>query len=112
MGPGLPRFTYELFTIYPDGKVEREVRQADHTRYQDWVDPRLAARQSLKLTDTGIEHGPVKPGQKPPFFPRPAVKGNPVKERKGFPAAVHHWNFDDGMKPHDDRVQTDSARSR
>jgi hypothetical protein len=102
---GITGVIHELFTIYPDGKVEREVREAAHTRYQDWVDPRLATRQSLKLTSNGIEHGPVKPGQKPPFLPRPAVKGNLVKESKGLPAPVHHWNFDDGMKPHDDRVK-------
>jgi len=28
-----------------------------------------------------------------------------VKERQGLPAPVHHWNFDDGLKPHDDRIK-------
>jgi len=102
---GITGVIHELFTIYPDGKIEREVRDAANTRYQDWIDPRLATRQNVKLTDTGIEHGPVKAGQKPPFLPRPAVKGNLVMTGKGLPGPVHHWSFDDGMKPHGDRVK-------
>ena len=64
---GITGVVHELFTIFPDGRVEREIRDAANTRYQDWIDPQLATRQSLKLTDTGIEHGQVKVGQKPPF---------------------------------------------
>jgi hypothetical protein len=102
---GITGVIHELFTIHPDGKVEREVREASNTRYQDWMDPRLATRQSLRLTSHGIEYGPVRSGQEPPFLPRPAVTGNLVKENRGLPAPVHHWNFDDGMKPHDDRIK-------
>jgi len=102
---GITDVVHELFTIHPDGKVEREVRDAADTRYEDWIDPRLATRQSLKLTDRGIEHSPVTPGQKPPFLPRPALTGNPVKERKGLPAPACHWTFDDGMQPHGDKVK-------
>lgn len=102
---GITGVVHELFTIYPDGKVEREVREGAQTRYQDWIDPRLATRQSLKLTSQDIKHGPVKPGQKPPLLPRPEVKGNLVKASKGLPGPVHHWSFDDGMQPHGDRVK-------
>jgi len=102
---GITGVVHELFTIHPDGQVEREIRAADHTRYQDWIDPRLATRQTLKLTSNGIEHGPVRVGQKPPFLPRPAVKGSLVKERKGLPALAYRWTFDDGLKPHDDKVK-------
>jgi len=108
---GITGVIQELFTIYPDGKVEREIRDAANTRYQDWIDPRLATRQSLKLTDTGIENGPVKPGQKPPLLPRAAVKGSPVKATKGLPAPLHYWTFDDGMKPHEDQVKDSASGS-
>lgn len=106
---GITGVIQELFTIHPDGKVDREIRDASNTRYQDWIDPRLATRQSLKLTDAGIEHGPVVAGQKPPFYPRAAVKGNPVKANQGLPAPLHYWNFDEGMKPHDDQVKESAS---
>jgi hypothetical protein len=102
---GITGVVQELLTIHPDGRVDREARDAEGTRYQDWTDPRLATRQSLKLTDSGIEHGPVTTGQKPPFFPRTAVKGNPVKTNQGLPAPLHYWSFDEGMKPHEDKVK-------
>jgi hypothetical protein len=101
---GITGVVQELLTIHPDGTVDREVRDAANTRYQDWIDPRLATKQRLKLTDAGIELGPVTPGQKPPLFPRAAVAGNPVKADLGIPAALYRWNFDDGMKPHQDRI--------
>jgi len=102
---GITGVIHELFTIFPDGRVDREIRDAENTRYQDWIDPRLATRQTLKLSDTGIEHGPVNAGQKPPFYPRTAVKGNPVRANQGLPAPLHYWNFDEGMKPHEDHVR-------
>ena len=102
---GITGVIHELFTIYPDGRVEREVREAANTRYQDWIDPRLATRQSLKLTAAGIEHGAVKTGQQPPFLPRAAVAGNPVKLPCGLPVPLHYWNFDEGLLPHGDRVK-------
>lgn len=94
-----------MFTIRPDGSVEREVREAANTRYQDWIDPRLAARQSLKLTETGVARGSVTPNQKPPFYPRAVAPGNPVKARQGLPAPILRWTFDDGLKPHDDTAK-------
>lgn len=106
---GITGVIQELLTIYPDGRVERELREAVNTRYQDWIDPRLTTRQSLKLTDTGIEHGPVKAGQKPPFYPRAAVKGSPVKASEGLPPPLYYWNFDDGMQPHEDQVKESAS---
>ncbi len=102
---GITGAVHELFTIFPDGRMEREIRDAANTRYQDWIDPRLATRQSLKLTDTGIEQGAVVPGMKPPLHPRVAIQGNPIKVIPGFPAPLHHWSFDEGMKPHEDEVK-------
>jgi hypothetical protein len=108
---GITGVIQELLTIYPDGRVEREIRDAANTRYQDWIDPRLATKQSIKLTDAGIEQGPAKAGQKPPFFPRPAVKGNPVKANRELPSPLHYWSFDEGMKPHEDKVKESTSGS-
>lgn len=102
---GITGVVHEVFTVYPDGRVEREVRRASGTRYQDWIDPRLATRQTLRLTAEGIERGQVKRGRKPPFYPRPAVPGHPVKPVRGLPRPAHCWTFDDGMKPHTDVVE-------
>ncbi len=102
---GITGAIHELFTIHPDGKVEREVRDASNTRYEDWIDPRLVTRQGLNLTDSGIENGPIVAGGKPPFYPRPLVKGNPVKAIKILPEPLHYWSFDEGMKPHEDHIK-------
>ena len=102
---GITAVVHEVFTIHPDGKVEREVRAAADTRYEDWNDPRLITRQNLALTNIGIQHSPAVPGQKPPFFPRPATAGNPVKTSMRLPAPSYHWTFDEAMKPHGDKVR-------
>jgi hypothetical protein len=101
---GITGAVHELFTIQPNGVVKREVRAAAGTRYQDWLDDRLATRQTLKLTPTGIEHGVVKQGGTPPFYPRPAVAGNPVKKQPDLPPKLLHWSFDDGLADHEDSV--------
>jgi hypothetical protein len=103
---GFTGVVHELFTIHPDGTLEREVRAAANTRYEDWTDARLAMRQNLALTNTGITHGAVTPGQKPPFLPRAAVPGNAVKAASSEPPArLYRWTFDEGLAPHDDQVR-------
>lgn len=101
---GITGAVHEWFVVHPDGRVEREVREAAGTRFQDWADPRLASRQSLTLTDAGIESGTLEPGKKPPFYPRPAVAGAAVKDRPELPRPAHRWTFDEGMKPHEDKI--------
>ncbi|MHB1038390.1 MAG: LamG-like jellyroll fold domain-containing protein [Pirellulales bacterium] len=107
---GITGVVHELYAIHPDGRVDREIREASGTRFQDWTDPRLASRQSFKLTDAGIEYEPIEPGQKPPFCPRSPVTGSVVKTRTNLPRAVHRWNFDEGLRPHEDKV-VDAATS-
>ncbi|MEI6604013.1 MAG: LamG domain-containing protein [Verrucomicrobiota bacterium] len=102
---GITGVVHELFTIHPDGSVEREVRDASNTRYEDWIDTRLVTRQKLALTPTGVSHSALTPGLKPPFLPRAAVAGNPVKACFVQPAPLYHWTFDEGMKPHNDEVK-------
>ncbi len=56
------------------------------------------------MTDAGIESGPVEPGRKPPFYPRAAVTGSAVKTPWDLPRPAHRWTFDEGLKPHEDKV--------
>ena len=49
----------ELFIIYPDGRIEREIREATNTRIDDWLNPKSKTLQTIKLTDSGIDHGQV-----------------------------------------------------
>jgi hypothetical protein len=109
---GITGVIHELFTVFPDGRVEREIREAANTRYQDWIDPRLATRQTLNLTDEGIGHGPVIPGRKPPLYPRASIEGSPVRKTEALPAPLHHWNFDEGMTPHEDHVMDSVGGTR
>ncbi|MCG8511398.1 MAG: hypothetical protein MI741_19465, partial [Rhodospirillales bacterium] len=101
---GITGVVHELFTIYPDGKIEREVREAKHTRYQDWINPRLATRHTFRLTKTGIEDEQLDRAEKPPFYPRPAVEGRTVKPANQSPKPLFCWRFDDGIKSHEDYV--------
>ncbi len=103
---GITGVVHELFTVYPDGRVEREIRSAHHTRYQDWINPKLATRQVLHLKNDGVRHGRVIPGAQPPFGPRPAVQGNPVKAGPpNLPRPIHRFTFDEGLEPHFDAVR-------
>jgi len=101
---GFTGVIHEIFTIYPDGRVERVVKEAQNTRAQDWKNPELETRQTIFLKDDGIEHGEVHWGKTGPFLPRPAVKGNPIKKISGEPKPLRKWTFDDGMEPHEDII--------
>ena len=46
-------FVDEFFTIYPNGKVRRTIKQGT-PKYQDWADPKFEYSQSFKLTCEGI----------------------------------------------------------
>ncbi len=39
---GITGVVHELFTIHPDGTIEREIREAKGTRYREWVHPERA----------------------------------------------------------------------
>ena len=101
---GLQAAVHEVFRIFPDGSVKREIKNAEGTRFEDWNNPAILSRQALKLTDTGIEHGQVEWGEKGPFYPRPAVEGNPIKELSIADGLIAAWTFDEGMQAHEDQV--------
>ncbi len=96
---------HELYTITPDGRVERKVLEAKETRSNDWNNPEIKTNQTLVLKADGIEHSAVKWGRPDPFYPRPAVKGNPLKQVSGLPEPIRYWRFDEGMTPHEDLVE-------
>jgi hypothetical protein len=101
---GILGVVHELFTITPDGRVEREVLEAAGTRSNDWQQAGIKTKQILTLKDEGIEHAPVIWGRPVPYLPWPAVKGNPEKDVSGLPQPIRQWTFNDGMEPHEDMI--------
>ena len=56
---GFTNVVHEIFTIYPTGKVLREVLDARSTSIDAWENPKNRHEQILFLTANGIEHGRV-----------------------------------------------------
>ena len=104
---GFTGVVHELFSIFPDGKIIREIKEASGTRSHDWDHPDLKTVQTIQLTDSGINHDHVKWGRPGPYYPRAAVAGNRVKEIEGLPEPVRRWTFDEGSEPHEDMVIDD-----
>jgi hypothetical protein len=100
---------HELFTIYPDGRVERQLMEAKGTRIGDWRHPEMETTQTLRLRDDGIEHGPVSWGRPGPIYPRAAVDGNPVKAEPKLPDPIRMWTFDEGLEPSEDLIFEEKA---
>jgi len=92
---GFTSVVHELFTITPDGKVEREVKDARGSRYETWIKEAYGDRQTLQLTDDGVKHGPVTWGDKAKTF-APPVEKNPIIDTKGLTEPVLVWTFDEG----------------
>ena len=101
---------YEIYTITPDGTVQRKVQEAKNTRNYDWNVPGSATIQTLKLTDAGIEHGAVQWGRSG-SPEQPTVTGAPVKEVEGLPDPVHHWPFDEGLEDFENFVMDEAGES-
>ena len=101
---GFRAAVHELFTIYPDGKLKREMRNASGTRLVDWLDPETVTRQEILLTDKGIEHGEIEWGKKGPGLTSKGIEGNPVIPTGHMDALLGSWTFDEGMEEHKDRV--------
>ncbi len=87
---------HEIFTIKPDGTVEREVKEAKGTSSDDWKNPYLATKQTLKLLDDGIDHGKVNWGGARGEEPE-AINGNKVIDGKGLPEPIVWWRFDEAL---------------
>ncbi len=102
----------ELFIIYPDGKIEREVKEAKNSRIDDWLNPKSTTHQTIKLLDSGIDHGMVTWGNPGPFFPRAAVEGNPIKKNTDVVKPIRKWSFDEGIAKHKDYVFDEVTKTR
>lgn len=93
---------HEFFTIYPDGRVERLVKDARNTSARDWKNPHLRIRQEIKLTENGVEHGHVDWGGRGAETDEeneaPMNRGRPVINAQALPVPVQYWSFDDGIE--------------
>ena len=105
---GFVGVVHEIFTILPDGVVERRIKKG-MKKLDDYNDPGNVAVQNVRLTSNGIEQisykEAVRWGQtgEPPFRPNDPVKGAPVnKTAAGTPAA--YFSFDEGLKPNSDET--------
>lgn len=98
---GFTSVVHEIFTIYPDGKVEREVKDANGSRYESWLSEDYGHRQVLMLLENGIEHGRVTWGKRG-VQPIGKVAGNPVIKPRGLPSPVLAWKFDDWLTVSDE----------
>jgi hypothetical protein len=88
---------HELFTIYPDGKVERIVKDAQNITIEDWNNPNLTIKQIIHLKDDGIDHGKVDWGRGDGEDEDNEVEDEdrwPVIEAENLPLAVKKWSLD------------------
>lgn len=100
---GITGVVNEIFEIYPDGSIEREVKEAKGTSIEDWQNPDNTVRQTIQLKNNGIEHSPVDWGKQSEGG-LPAIEGNPIKEIKRD-NLVMHWRFDEGSEEHEDYIE-------
>lgn len=92
---GFTAVVHEIFTIYPDGRIERMIKNALGSKFENWSDADYGDRQTIKLTATGIDHGSVIWGDK--SEKRAArVPQNPIKSIKNLEKPMFSWTFDEG----------------
>lgn len=92
---GILGVVYEFFTIYPDGKVERTVKEAKNTQYHQWINPGCVTRQIIKLLDNGIDHGKVSWGRISNELLTTNIESRPVINDESLPEPLLSWKFDE-----------------
>ncbi|UII79884.1 LamG domain-containing protein [Flagellimonas sp. CMM7] len=90
---GLTHVVHEIFTIYPNGKVERQVKDATGSSYNSWSSKEYADRQTFTLSNSGIDYSPVEWGYKGWVKPERGPQ-NKVISTSGLKDPVLHWKFD------------------
>ncbi len=100
---GLLGVVHELFTIYPDGKVERVVKEAKGTTVEEWKNPNLAITQTLQLSDDGIDHSKVNWGRNSEEDDEEEEvseeeNGADFVNLNGLVNPVRYWRMDDEME--------------
>lgn len=100
---GFSSVVNEIFTIYPNHTIDREILNGTNTKYESWSVPGFASTQAITLTPSGVSHGPIISGVNPNSYP--GIAGNPIKSMpSGVPTPAVSWNFDDGLSAHKDLV--------
>jgi len=92
---GFTNVVHEIFTIYPSGNVERIVKDARGSTYDQWINPDLAFKQQIMLNAHGIDHGSVDWGSSRKQVQQ-AVEKNPVIENKNSSTPAISFLFDEG----------------
>ncbi len=101
---GFTGVVHELFTIYPDGTVEREIKEAKGSIFEQWKSDEYATHQTIKLLDNGIDHGKVNWGNQNESEIE-YIKGTPVVNESKLEKPVIAFNFngeilEDDEEPH------------
>jgi hypothetical protein len=114
---GFAGVVHEIFTIRPDGVVERRIKKG-MKKLDDYNDPGNVAVQKVQLTSNGIEQISYKEavrwgqkGEQSPPKPNDPVKGAQVNEMViGTPVA--YFSFDEGLKPNSDETNESVSRTK
>lgn len=107
---GLTGVVHEIYKIYPDGNVKREVKEASDTKYHEWINPDYKTTQTLQLTKNGIQHSKVDYA-KLEDIKRKRIEGNPVKNISNM-QPIFYCSFDEGMENREDRVMEKVNQSK
>ena len=84
-------FVDEVFTIFPNGRVIREIMQGTQ-RIDDWNDPKNKTVQQLQLSKNGIK---ILETEEPQISHKNQVNpGNPIRTISDM-NPVAEWNFDE-----------------
>ena len=92
---GILGVVYELFTIYPDGTLERSVKEAKNTLSHQWINPQYVTKQTIKLLENGIDHGHVFWGRISNELLTKNVESRPVISNESLPKPLLSWKFDE-----------------
>lgn len=84
-------FVDEIFTIFPNGKIIREIKQGTQ-RIDFWNDPKNKTVQQLQLSRRGIET--IKTTRPQISLKHEAYPGTPIKSYNDL-KPVLAWNFDE-----------------
>jgi hypothetical protein len=92
---GFTSAVHELFTIYPDGRIERLVKNANGTTFRDWNNPGFGQKQEIQLKDDGIIHGSVDWGELHEESIK-KIEKSLIIDRAGLPVPSVSLTFDEG----------------
>ena len=92
---GFRSVVHEFFTIYPSGKIERQVLDARGSRYESWCHSNYRDRQDIQLRADGITHSSVAWGNRTARIEQ-MVTSSPIVNQANLPRPKLWWSFDEG----------------